>query len=99
MLQLAFYFALLSLFAVGVLLGLATWWTGSIALAVGLHAGWVWIMRATVGTTELDGATPYAWLISREDGYTGWLVLAWTLVITLGAALFRGRLRAWRRSD
>jgi uncharacterized protein len=90
---------LLALFAVGVLLGLATWWTGSIALAVGLHAGWVWMMRATVGATQLDPSAPLAWLVSREDGYTGWLVLGWTVVITLTAVAVRGRFRAWRRSD
>jgi uncharacterized protein len=90
---------LLSLCAVGVLLGLATWWTGSIALAVGLHAGWVWMMRATVGATQLDPGAPLAWLVSREDGYTGWLVLAWTLVITLVAIGLRGRLRPWRRTE
>jgi len=90
---------LLALIAVGMLLGLATWWTGSIALAVGLHAGWVWMMRATVGATQLDAGAPLAWLVSREDGYTGWLVLAWTLVITLVAFGLRGRLRRWRRTD
>lgn len=90
---------LLALFAVGLLLGLVTWWTGSIALAVGLHAGWVWMMRATVGATELDGGAPLAWLISRDDGYTGWLVFAWTLLITLVAVAMRGRFRPWRRTD
>jgi uncharacterized protein len=90
---------LLALFAVGVLLGLAAWWSGSIALAVGLHAGWVWMMRATVGATRLDPSAPLAWLVSREDGYTGWLVLGWTLVITLAAVMLRGRFRAWRRTD
>ena len=89
----------LSLFAVGVLLGLATRWTGSIAAAVGLHAGWVWIMRATVGATRLEGDAPLAWLVSRDDGYTGWLVLAWTVVLTLLAFALRGRLRAWRRLE
>jgi uncharacterized protein len=90
---------LLALFAVGVLLGLAAWWTGSIALAVGLHAGWVWMMRATVGATRLDPSAPLAWLVSLEDGYTGWLVLGWTLVITLAAVAMRGHFRAWRRTD
>ncbi|MBS0395448.1 MAG: CPBP family intramembrane metalloprotease [Proteobacteria bacterium] len=87
---------LLSLFAVGVLLGLAAWWTGSIALAVGLHAGWVWMMRATVGSTALDPAAPLAWMVSRGDGYTGWLVLAWTVALTLAAVAARRRLRALR---
>ena len=90
---------LLALGAVGLLLGLATWWTGSIALAVGLHAGWVWMMRATVGATQLDANAPLAWLVSREDGYTGWLVFAWTLAITLAAIAVRGRFRPWRRID
>ncbi len=90
---------LLSLAAVGVLLGLATWWTGNIALAVGLHAGWVWIMRATVGATELDASAPLAWLVSRDDGYTGWLVLLWTLALTLVVVAARGRFRSWRRTD
>ncbi len=90
---------LLSLCAVGALLGLASWWTGSIAVAVGLHAGWVWMMRATVGATQLDPSAPLAWLVSREDGYTGWLVFAWTLVILLAAVGVRGRFRAWRRTD
>jgi membrane protease YdiL (CAAX protease family) len=89
---------LLSLFAVGVLLGLAAWWTGSIALGVGLHAGWVTIMRATVGATHEDAAAPLAWLISRSDGYTGWLVLGWTLLLILAVVVARGRFRSWRRS-
>ena len=89
---------LLALFSVGMLLGLVTWWTGSIAFAVGLHAGWVWMMRATVGATQLDPGAPLAWLVSGDDGYTGWLVLAWTLVITLAAVALRGRFRPWRRA-
>jgi membrane protease YdiL (CAAX protease family) len=89
----------LSLVAVGLLLGLVTWWTGSIACAVGLHAGWVWVIRTTVGATSENHATPFAWLISRSDGYTGWLVLAWTLALTLLLVALRGRLRASRRTD
>ena len=89
----------LALLAVGALLGLAAWWTGSIAVAVGLHAGWVWIMRATVGATRLDGAAPHAWLVSADDGDTGWLVLGWTLVLTLAAVALRARLRSWRRIE
>jgi uncharacterized protein len=83
----------LALVAVGVLLGLVTWWTGSIALAVGLHAGWVWIMRTTVGVTSDNAAAPFAWLVSRSDGYTGWLVLGWTLLVTALAVAARDRLR------
>ena len=86
----------LALLAVGWLLGLLTWWTGSIALATGLHAGWVWLMRTTVAVTTPDPGGGLHWLISRSDGYTGWLVLGWTLVITLALVLSRGRFRSWR---
>jgi hypothetical protein len=55
-------------------------------------------MRATVGATQLDPGAPLAWLVSSDDGYTGWLVLAWTLVITLVAVAMRGRFRPWRRA-
>ena len=88
----------LALCAVGLLLGLVTWWTGSIALAVGLHAGWVWMMRTTVGVTSGNAAAPFAWLVSRSDGYTGWLVLVWTLLVTLLIVAMRRRLRSWRRT-
>ena len=86
----------LALVAVGLLTGLATWWTGSIALAAGLHAGWVWMMRTTVGVTRLDPAARYAWLVSHSDGYTGWLVLLWTLLLLLVLSASRRRFSSWR---
>jgi membrane protease YdiL (CAAX protease family) len=87
----------LSLAAVGALLGLVTWWTGSIALAVGLHAGWVWMIKATVATTTQGTTSPVAWLVNwKFDGYTGWLVLGWTLVLTAAVIGLRGRFAGWR---
>jgi CAAX protease family protein len=85
-----------SLTAVGALLGLAREYTGSIALGVGLHAGWVWVMRATVGLTAAPPASPRAWLVSRSDGYTGWLVLAFTIAFLLVAV---PALRTYRRQQ
>jgi len=91
--------AWLALVAVGLLLGLCAAWTGSIAVGVGLHAGWVCVMRATIGATRQDPAAPLAWLISPVTGYTGWLVLAWTLAMLGVAVVVRERFRGWRRSD
>ncbi|HUO78776.1 MAG TPA: CPBP family intramembrane glutamic endopeptidase [Steroidobacteraceae bacterium] len=91
--------AWLALAAVGTMLGLCAWWTGSIALGVGLHASWVFLLRATIGATELDPNATLAWLVNRDNGYVGWLVCGWTLVLTLAAVALRGRLRAWRRID
>ncbi len=90
--------AWLSLLAVGVLLGACAWWTGNIATGVGLHAGWVFVMRATVGVTRENPASPLEWLISPTTGYTGWLVLAWTLVLGVALVLARGRFRHWHRT-
>jgi membrane protease YdiL (CAAX protease family) len=90
--------AWLALVAVGVLLGLCAWWTGSIALGVGLHASWVFVLRATIGATQLDANATVAWLVNHDNGYVGWLVCGWTLVITLAAVALRGRFRGWRRT-
>ncbi len=85
-----------ALLAVGLLTGLVTWWTGSIGLSAGLHAGWVWMMRSTLITTQFDAHGPRAWLIYHRHGYVGWLSFAWTLVL-LGLLLSnRQRWLAWR---
>jgi membrane protease YdiL (CAAX protease family) len=91
--------AWLALVAVGVLLGLCAGWTGSIAVGVGLHAGWVCVMRATIGATRENPTAPLEWLISPATGYTGWLVLGWTLGILAVLVIVRDRFRGWRRSD
>jgi len=84
--------AFLSLTAVGMFLALVTQWSGSIAWAVGLHAGWVMMMRATIGITTLESDTPHRWLVSQSDGYTGWLVLSWTILLTVALIASRRRL-------
>jgi membrane protease YdiL (CAAX protease family) len=82
-----------ALTAVGILLSLTRLYSGSIALAIGLHAGWVMVMRITVGTTARPMDAPYAFLASTSDGFTGWLVFAWTAAII--AALLAGWRPAW----
>ena len=85
-----------ALFAVGLLLGLVAWWTGSVALSMGLHCGWVWMMRATLITTHYDAHGPNAGLIYADHGYVGWLSFAWTLVLLGVLVSNRRRLGAWR---
>jgi CAAX protease family protein len=72
--------AFLCLTAVGVILGVVRHLTGNIAACVGLHAGWVMVI-ATVRATSQRTAGPNSWLMSDYDGFIGWMVLAWTLVI------------------
>lgn len=70
----------LCLAAVGVILGIVRLLTGNIAACIGLHAGWVMVIFA-VRETSQRASGPMAWLMSDYDGFIGWMVLAWTLVI------------------
>ena len=73
--------AFLALFAVGVLLAAIRAATGNIAACIGLHAGWVWVMLLVRATSIPDTSRRMSFLLSAFDGFVGWLVLAWTLVI------------------
>jgi len=89
--------AWLALLAVGVLLGMSAFFTGNIAIGVGLHAGWVTVMRATIGITDLNAHSPSAWLVNQSNGYVGWMVFGWTAVLITTLILVRRRLRNLRR--
>jgi hypothetical protein len=73
--------AFLALFAVGVLLAAVRAATGHIAACIGLHAGWVWMILLVRETSVPDTTRRMSFLLSAFDGFVGWLVLAWTLVI------------------
>jgi CAAX protease family protein len=72
--------AYLALFAVGVLLAAVRAATGNIAACIGLHTGWVWIMLLAREISAADTTRRMSFLLSRFDGFVGWLVLAWILV-------------------
>lgn len=71
----------LCLFAVGILLGMVRVRTGNIAGPIGLHAGWVAVIYVVREATDRRPDAPGAWMLGNFDGFIGWLVLAWTLVI------------------
>ncbi len=73
--------AFLCLTAVGVMLGMVRALTGNIAACIGLHAGWVAVIYVVRATSLRDPAGSSNWLMSDYDGFIGWMVLAWTLVI------------------
>jgi uncharacterized protein len=75
--------AFLALFAVGVVLGVVRAATGAIAACIGLHAGWVWVMLVVHEFTAPRADAPLGFLLSRFDGFVGWLVLAWTLLLAV----------------
>src|SRR5260370_217357 len=73
--------AFLGLLAGGGVLGMVRAATGNIAACIGLHAGWVWVMLVTHELTRPARGAPLGFLLSRFDGFVGWLVLAWTAVL------------------
>ncbi|MBS0579950.1 MAG: CPBP family intramembrane metalloprotease [Proteobacteria bacterium] len=87
--------AFLALFAVGVLLGMVRAGTGNIAACVGLHAGWVWVILVVHELAMPRADSSLGFLLSRFDGFVGWLVFAWTFVLALPLWLFY-RARAGR---
>jgi len=82
--------AFLALLAVGVVLALVRQATGNIAACLGLHAGWVWVMLVTHELAVPRRAAPLGFLLSRFDGFVGWLVLAATLLLALPLWRFYG---------
>jgi uncharacterized protein len=78
--------AFLCLVMVGVLLGITRQLTGNTAACMGLHASWVAIITVVRATSERRETGPVAVLLSDYDGFIGWMVLAWTVVI--GGALW-----------
>jgi membrane protease YdiL (CAAX protease family) len=83
--------AFLCLFAVGFVLAIIRAKTGNIAACIGLHAGWVWVILFTHELTRPVRGQPLSFLLSQFDGFVGWLVLAWTIVLGIGLSRFYGR--------
>jgi membrane protease YdiL (CAAX protease family) len=76
--------AFLCLTAVGAVLALVRSITGNTAAGMGLHAGWVWVMLVVHGLSQPNRASALGFLLSRHDGFTGWLVLGWTVLLGVG---------------
>jgi uncharacterized protein len=79
--------AFAALFAVGVLLAAIRSATGNIAACLGLHAGWVWVILVARDVSGPNPAHPLSFLLSNFDGFVGWLVLLWLILI--GRPLYR----------
>jgi len=85
------YDALLSWLLVGLILSLTRVLTGNIAVALGLHAGWVIVLRMLQEAT-VRGSTPqYSMWVGRFDGLLGLWLLPWGLGILAILWLSRAR--------
>ncbi|HYB65759.1 MAG TPA: CPBP family intramembrane glutamic endopeptidase [Steroidobacteraceae bacterium] len=75
--------AFLALTAVGVVLAFVRQATGNIAACLGLHAGWVWLMLVAHQLSAPRRDAPLGFLLSRFDGFVGWLVLGWAVLLAV----------------
>jgi uncharacterized protein len=82
--------SLLAWLAVSLVLSLTRILTGNIATAIGLHAGWVVVLRILQESTG-TGTLRSAW-VGRFDGLLGYWVLPWAAAVGLLLWLTRG---AW----
>jgi hypothetical protein len=81
----------LSWLAVGLILSLTRVLTGNIAVAIGLHAGWVVVLRMLQEATIGGNAPAYAFWVGRFDGLLGLWLLPWALCIAAILWLTRAR--------
>ena len=71
----------LSWLTVGLILSLTRVLTGSIAVAIGLHAGWVVVLRMLQLCTVGGSSPAYSAWVSRFDGLLGLWLLPWGLCV------------------
>ena len=91
--------AFLSWLIVGLILSLTRALTGNIAVAIGLHAGWVVVLRMLQEATESGVAPRYSFWVGRFDGLLGYWLLPWGIAIAIALWITRARWCPWARSD
>jgi membrane protease YdiL (CAAX protease family) len=67
----------LSWLTVGLILSLTRALTGSIAVAIGLHAGWVIVLRMLQQATTSGASPAYSAWVGHFDGLLGYWLLPW----------------------
>ena len=63
--------------------------TGNIAVAIGLHAGWVVVLRMLQEATVSTAEAPNSLWVGRVDGLLGYWMLPWGIAIGIGLWLTR----------
>jgi hypothetical protein len=69
--------SLVALFAVGFFLAMVRERAGHIGWCIGLHAGWVFVIKLLKDHSSPDDDAPAAVLVGGYDGVTGWLAAVW----------------------
>jgi membrane protease YdiL (CAAX protease family) len=77
----AIWDSFVALMAAGAFLALLRAWTGNIALAIGVHAGWVMMIKLGKRVTDPVPDSGYGFLSGTYDQVIGWLAAAWLAVL------------------
>jgi membrane protease YdiL (CAAX protease family) len=81
--------SLLSWLIVGLILSLTRVLTGNIAVAIGLHAGWVVVLRMLQESTVSGTSPAYSVWVGKFDGLLGYWLLPWGIAIAVALWLSR----------
>ena len=77
----------LALFAVGIFLAMVREYSGHIGWTIGIHGGWVAIIKLGRECTNLDEGAQLAWLVGDYDSITGYLAFVYLLAMILALKL------------
>ena len=85
----------LALFLAGVLLGtVRLYFRGGLAFSIGLHTGWVFVIKLFKPLTQIELTSPWIFLIGTYDRVIGYLSCIWILFILILIYLFQRRFKA-----
>ncbi len=87
----AFFDSLFALVAGGLLLGLIRYRTGRIAECIGMHAGWVMVVKMLRLTTYPNSEASWSFMIGGYDGVIGILVGLWFSSLAIAFYIRYGR--------
>jgi membrane protease YdiL (CAAX protease family) len=87
----AFIDSLFALVAGGLLLGLVRYRTGRIAECIGIHAGWVMVVKILRQTTYPNSEASWSFMIGDYDGVIGLLAGLWFSSLAIAYYLRFGR--------
>lgn len=74
----------LALFLAGLFLGcLRVLAPAGLAVCMGIHTGWVYVLRTGTQISDPVAASPWAFLVGNYDHTIGWLAASWLALLTL----------------
>jgi len=74
---------IVALFIAGILLGILRARHGNIAMCIGVHAGWVFVIKVYKKFTYINPQAELNMLVGQYDGVLGWLAAGLLLVFTV----------------